>query len=86
MTLPLILLAIPSVFLGAALAQKMLYSPSPLLGNSVHVAPQYDVLKQLAEEFPGIWRVIFESFFTLPVWFALAGCFHGVADSALKRR
>ena len=73
MTLPLILLAIPSVFLGAALAQKMLYSPSPLLGNSIHVASQYDVLKQLAEEFPGIWRAIFESFFTLPFWFALAG-------------
>ena len=75
MTLPLILLAIPSVFLGAALAQKMLYSPSPLLGNSIHVASQYDVLKQLAEEFPGTWRAIFESFFTLPFWFALAGIF-----------
>jgi NADH-quinone oxidoreductase subunit L len=73
MTLPLILLAIPSMFVGAALAQKILYSSTPLLGNSIFVAPQYDVLKKLAEEFPGIGKAMLESFAHLPLWFALAG-------------
>lgn len=73
MTLPLILLAIPSVFLGGALVEKMLYSQPNLLGNSVYVASQYDVLSRLAEEFPGIGRAIIDSFSHLPFWFAIAG-------------
>jgi len=74
-TLPLILLAIPSVVLGAVFAQKMLYDSPVLLNGSVYVAAQYDVLTPLAAEFPGIGRVIIESFTHLPVWFALIGIF-----------
>lgn len=75
MTLPLILLAIPSVILGFLLAHDMLYSETPLLGNSIYVAPHLDVMKQLSEEFPGVWKAILKSFKELPVWFALAGVF-----------
>ncbi len=75
MTLPLILLAIPSVLLGGALAQKMLYSQPNLLGNSIYVNAQYDVLSRLGLEFPGIWRAISESFKHLPFWFAILGVF-----------
>lgn len=75
MTLPLILLAIPSVLLGGVFVQKMLYNQPNLLGSSIYAAPSYDVLRHLAVEFPGVWRVIPESLMHLPVWFALAGIF-----------
>ncbi len=51
MTLPLILLAIPSVLLGGILVNKMLYSASPLLATSIHVAPQFNVLAELGKNF-----------------------------------
>jgi NADH-quinone oxidoreductase subunit L len=75
MTLPLILLAIPSVILGFLIATPMLYSKTPVLANSIHIAPQYDVMKQLTEDFPGIWKAIVDSFQQLPFWLALAGVF-----------
>jgi len=75
MTLPLILLAIPSVFLGAVMVEKMLYSEPDLLSNSIYVAARYDVLSVMAEEFPGVWRSIVESWTHLPFWFALIGIF-----------
>jgi len=44
MLIPLILLAIPSIFLGMFLAGPMLYHTPGMLGTSIKVLPQYDVL------------------------------------------
>lgn len=74
-TLPLILLAIPSVFLGLLLAGKILYAQPSLLANSIYVDPQYNVLAELGHEFKGIGYAILDSFHHLPFWFALAGIF-----------
>lgn len=75
MTLPLILLAIPSALLGILLVYKMLYSPEPLLGGSITVLPSHDVLRELAEEFHGQFSSIFFAFAHLPIWFSLFGIF-----------
>lgn len=72
-TLPLILLAIPSMFLGGIFAHKMLYASPNLLGSSIQVASQYDVMSGLAADYPGAWRAMLEAFGDLPFWFALAG-------------
>jgi NADH-quinone oxidoreductase subunit L len=73
MTLPLILLAIPSICLGAIAVQKMLYAHNTLLGSSVYVNGQYDVLTRLSEEFRGVGGSITDAFTHLPLWFAIAG-------------
>lgn len=75
MTVPLILLAIPSVILGGLLVDKMLFSATPLLAQSIHVAPQYDVLGELGKDFRGVWGSILDSFIHLPLWMALLGIF-----------
>ncbi len=64
MTVPLILLAIPSVILGGLLVNKMLFSATPLLAQSIHVAPQYDVLGELGKDFHGIGYAILDSLST----------------------
>ena len=73
MTLPLILLAIPSAILGILLAYKMLYSPHLCWATVLRVFTQYNVLGKLAEEFSGVFTEIWESFKHLPVWFSLLG-------------
>lgn len=76
MMVPMILLAIPSVVLGAALAQSIIYSLVPgLLGKSIFVLPKYDVLSKLAAEYPGYLKQALDSVFTLPFWFAASGVF-----------
>ena len=71
--LPLVCLAIPSVFLGALLNYHILYDPKPLLGSAIHVAKQYNVLAQMAADYHGIWYMVIHAFVTLPFWFAIAG-------------
>lgn len=72
-TWPLILLAIPSVFLGGLLAYQFLYADPTLLGKAIYVAPQYDVLKIMAEEYHGAFAAIGHAFVTLPFWMAISG-------------
>src|SRR3990167_3013491 len=50
-TWPLILLAIPSVFLGATFVYQFLYATPPLLGKAIYVAPQYNVLTIMADHY-----------------------------------
>jgi len=75
MMVPMILLAIPSVILGAILARSIIYSSPGLLGNSIFVLPKYDVLSKLAAVYPGYLKKALESVLTLPFWFALSGVF-----------
>lgn len=73
MLTPIILLAIPSVFIGAILVGPMLYSANGILGNTIFVLPQHNVLAQLAQEYHGPIMAAIAGFKALPVWFALAG-------------
>jgi NADH-quinone oxidoreductase subunit L len=73
MLIPLILLAIPSLILGAILVKPMLYAHPPLLSKSIYVAPNQDVLAQMAHEFHGAFSSIGYAFFSLSFWLAIAG-------------
>jgi NADH-quinone oxidoreductase subunit L len=73
MLVPLILLAIPSLALGIFLVKPMLFSHVPLLSKSLYVAPDHDVLRQMAHEFHGSVESIGYSFVSLSFWLAIAG-------------
>ncbi len=71
--LPLVLLAIPSVFQGYFMIEPMLFSSNPVLGNSITVLPQNNVLALMAEEFHGSFQMIIRDLTSLPLCFALLG-------------
>ena len=70
MTIPLILLAIPSVAAGWLLGTVVF---GDYFGASIFIAPAHDGIAKLAEEFHGIVPMILHSFTTLPFALALAG-------------
>lgn len=70
---PLVLLAIPSIIAGQVLIGPMLFSPATLLGNSIFVLPDHQVLGQLAPDFPGASRMALEAGKMLTFWLAMAG-------------
>lgn len=70
---PLVALAIPSVFLGAILINPILFKSQGFLSNSLFVLPQDNVLGILARQFPGVFKSILYSFYSIPTWFALLG-------------
>lgn len=71
--IPLILLAIPSVILGVILVKPMLFDRVPLLSKAIYVAPNKDVLAQMAHDYPGVFKSILHAFLGLPFWLAIAG-------------
>jgi NADH-quinone oxidoreductase subunit L len=72
--IPLVLLAIPSIVIGAPMIKPMLFSSTnQLLGNAVFVLPTHDVLQKLSPEFEGPFHMILEAVFTWPFWFAVTG-------------
>ncbi|HLD84851.1 MAG TPA: NADH-quinone oxidoreductase subunit L, partial [Coxiellaceae bacterium] len=75
MLFPLILLAIPSLFLGIFVVKPMLYGSPGLLSGSIAVLEKYDVLAIMSQQFHGAWAMVEESIFTLPFWFSIAGIF-----------
>ncbi len=72
-TLPLIILAIPSIFLGGILVEPMLYDTPGLLGSAIQVLPKYKVLDNLASGYAGLWATVTHSVLTAPFWLAVAG-------------
>jgi NADH-quinone oxidoreductase subunit L len=70
-TLPLIALAIPSVYSGWAYIRPMLFGG--YFGHSIVVSPAHDALAHLGEEFHGSAAMALHSVFTLPFWLAIAG-------------
>ena len=78
-TLPLVLLAIPSVFVGALYVEPMLFGG--FYADSITVAPQHDTLKIVGAglgDYEGLalaWHMILHGFVTLPFWLAVAGIF-----------
>lgn len=70
---PLAVLAIPSMALGAWLIQPLLYNSPTWLGHSIFVLHQHNVLAQMAHEYKGVWQMVQHAVFTLPFWLAIAG-------------
>ncbi|MBI3919714.1 MAG: NADH-quinone oxidoreductase subunit L [Betaproteobacteria bacterium] len=69
-TVPLILLAIPSVCAGWVIGPVLF---GGYFGGAIAVAPAHDVLGALGAQFHGIWGMILHSFTTLPFWLAAGG-------------
>ena len=55
-TLPLVLLAIPSVVIGWPVVGSLLFGD--YFGNAVYVAPAHDVLARLGEQYHGPWAFV----------------------------
>jgi NADH-quinone oxidoreductase subunit L len=70
-TVPLVLLAIPSAYAGWAYIEPLLFGG--FFGNSIVVIEQHDVLAKLAEEFHGAPAFILHGLTATPFWLALAG-------------
>ena len=70
-TVPLVLLAIPSVFAGWAYIEPMLFGTH--FGHAIIVAPEHDVLGRLKEEWRGIGAFMAHGLASAPFWLALAG-------------
>jgi NADH-quinone oxidoreductase subunit L len=70
-TLPLVLLAIPSLFIGWATIGPLLFGD--YFSSAIVVAPEHDVLGHLAEEFHGPARFVLHGLQGPAVWLAAAG-------------
>mgnify|MGYP001303528046 CR=1 FL=1 len=69
----LVALSLPSLFLGGLLVKSFLFSSQGLLGSSVVVLKQHDVLSVLSSHFHGVWSYTLHGFTALPFWFSLFG-------------
>ncbi len=74
-TIPLIILAVPSAILGYFMMKPMLINDPTVLGASIVVSKHLDVIAQWREHFEGLIPMIVESFHSLPCWLALGGIF-----------
>ena len=69
-TLPLILLAIPSIAAGWTIG-TVLYGG--YFGSAIFIAPEHAGLAEMAREFHGVMTMMLHGLTSLPFWFALAG-------------
>lgn len=72
-TLPLVLLAIPSVFVGFLTIEPMLFGE--WFNGVIQVSPAHDTLVGLRESFHGSFGMALHGLMTLPFWLALGGVF-----------
>jgi NADH-quinone oxidoreductase subunit L len=72
-TVPLILLAIPSALIGWFTVEPILFGG--YFDGAIHVLPANDVLGRLGEEFHGPGAFVWSAFTALPVWLAALGVF-----------
>ena len=70
-TVPLILLAIPSLFIGWFTIGPVLFGD--YFGSAIQVASQHDVLAKVGESFHGPWAFILHAFQAPAVYLALGG-------------
>jgi NADH-quinone oxidoreductase subunit L len=70
-TLPLVLLAIPSVVVGWFTIQPLLFGD--YFGSAIVVAEQHDVLAELGRDFHGPAQFVLHGFMGPAVWLAAAG-------------
>jgi NADH-quinone oxidoreductase subunit L len=70
-TVPLVLLAIPSAVIGWLTVGPLLFGG--FFGGAIQVLPANNVLEHLAEEFHGSGALVWAAFAAAPVWLAAAG-------------
>jgi NADH-quinone oxidoreductase subunit L len=70
-TVPLVLLAIPSVFTGWTYIEPMLFGE--YFGASIVVRPEHAVLWELKNEWHGVAAFVQHGVMSLPFWLAIAG-------------
>ena len=70
-TLPLILLAIPSVVIGYIAIEPMLYGGYFL--DAIYIAEHHEALSEMASEFHGAFAMGFQEMLQLPFWLAVLG-------------
>jgi len=70
-TVPLILLAIPSLVVGWFAVQPVLFGG--YFDGAIHVLPAHDVLRRIGEEFPGPGTFAWSAVASLPLYLAGAG-------------
>jgi NADH-quinone oxidoreductase subunit L len=70
-TVPLILLAIPSLIIGWITVEHVLFGG--YFGNAIQVLPAHDVLGHVKEEFHGSAQFVLHAFTGAPVYLAAAG-------------
>ncbi len=73
--LPLVILAIPSIALGYLLYMPMLFTKPTLLGSSLFVLPQHNVLAELAHEVVSPFSSAIHALTSLTFWLTVAGAF-----------
>ena len=81
-TLPLVLLAIPSVVIGYIAIEPMLFGG--YFRDAIYIAQNHEVMRELQDDFHGAFAMALHSLTSLPLWLAIVG----VASSAyfyLKR-
>lgn len=71
--IPLIFLAIPSIFVGGLLIGPMLFSTPNLLGDSIFVLMQHNTLQELAQDYHGAQWMAIKAPHHATFWFAMAG-------------
>jgi NADH-quinone oxidoreductase subunit L len=69
-TVPLILLAIPSIAAGWAIGPVLF---GGYFGSAIVTAPAHDVLAEMARDFHGVTAMMAHALGTAPFWFAIAG-------------
>ncbi len=70
-TLPLILLAIPSVLIGFFTIEPMLFGDYFL--DAIYIGSSHHALAEMREEFHGAFAMALHALVSLPFWLALAG-------------
>ncbi len=70
-TLPLVLLAIPSLLIGYVTVDALLFGN--WFGHAIHVAPQHDGFARFAETYHGPFAMALHALQTPAFWLALAG-------------
>ena len=70
---PLVLLAMPSVIAGQLLISPLLFSQHNLLGDTIFVLPNHNVLEHIATDYRGAALMALEAGKTLTFWLAIAG-------------
>ncbi len=71
--LPLVILAIPSFILGYILYMPILFAHPALLGSSIFVLPNHDVLAELATEVVSPMATMRHAFHAVVFWITLGG-------------
>ena len=70
-TLPLVLLALPSLFIGALTVEPLLFGD--WFKGALYVLPEHDVLAHMGEGYHGVWGFVVHGMSALPFYLAMGG-------------